>query len=1024
MGPAPSPRYKPTMTAAKDKIMVFGGDSMSSPKPDEEGIIHILDTSKIKYPPSQNRSSDLPSPPSSTDMSRPFPSPTRSITLDTQSTSDQQRTRHIIPTARHSSKPKTTDDKPFANYPPLSKSSIDSPLSEFSQDSPKAPTEMTNSFPSSTTQRMITQNTTPSRMNTMPVTTYQNSTPQANNSFVPPGFAKRQTTNPPVRSNSPRTLIELEMNSGVGVDIRQGDFQNPRQAPRPPITNNVSTQPYNQYTHSPSQSIRSIQKVNMVPQSMYDSQPEPSSQVIYNNNNGPNNNGYNNKGKNQNISSFKKREMWLRAELELARKAGYLTKSVTNDSTPDGIDVNKLLNIGEPESDRYKIIEAITKIKQELKKSKATIASQAQIASQKIADSERTRTAALQEAAYFKAKLSALMNTSENELASVETERAADLEKRLTQALIEKETLQSKLFQYQQASNNDKTFRESAEESARLATARAEEAEEAHARVLSELTDFQTRATTAETELREMKAQYTGVSSELAQYKSGSENIHNELTYYKQLMEQQKRAFESVNHALISAKEKANESENLWRQARQDNLSLEKETSKLRNKLEAKNRELNRANSKIDETERLLSRAQNEAEAFRATVQEGMKGLFEKSKTNENNLNNLTEADKTNLEKELIEWKTMHAESHNSATEASKSLSEAKLKIIQLESSAMKARQEAVILQGQLTDSLDEAKKIKEKLREKENLLEEKVRALEDAEIKIGMMREDPKTQEFTNNQIIELREQNQKEKEEFNRKFEDIEKQLNSSREEKIMVDQSYEALRKEYESIRQDHKLLKLNNEKLQEQLKKEGEKVKEVQTELEETLSLYVLVNKDLDDALKLAGKASTAGANDDVSGKQLEDLKAERDRLEKEVIKYRENNMKLEVLNVDLVQKLQDSENKVSLLLDQMENAVDTYRGMEDDEMKDSSQRNSQKLTSELDMLTSQFNSNIPDDDSVSDYTNSRWSTHSGTSINDRASSRLEDYDEIMARLDEVKKAAALRNLNQMKQMNQT
>ncbi|CAH1762712.1 3849_t:CDS:2 [Entrophospora sp. SA101] len=967
MGPAPSPRYKPTMTAAKDKIML-----------------------------TKQGSSDLPSPPSSTDMSRPFPSPTRSITLDTQSTSDQQRTRHIIPTARHSSKPKTTDDKPFANYPPLSKSSIDSPLSEFSQDSPKAPTEMTNSFPSSTTQRMITQNTTPSRMNTMPVTTYQNSTPQANNSFVPPGFAKRQTTNPPVRSNSPRTLIELEMNSGVGVDIRQGDFQNPRQAPRPPITNNVSTQPYNQYTHSPSQSIRSIQKVNMVPQSMYDSQPEPSSQ----------------------------REMWLRAELELARKAGYLTKSVTNDSTPDGIDVNKLLNIGEPESDRYKIIEAITKIKQELKKSKATIASQAQIASQKIADSERTRTAALQEAAYFKAKLSALMNTSENELASVETERAADLEKRLTQALIEKETLQSKLFQYQQASNNDKTFRESAEESARLATARAEEAEEAHARVLSELTDFQTRATTAETELREMKAQYTGVSSELAQYKSGSENIHNELTYYKQLMEQQKRAFESVNHALISAKEKANESENLWRQARQDNLSLEKETSKLRNKLEAKNRELNRANSKIDETERLLSRAQNEAEAFRATVQEGMKGLFEKSKTNENNLNNLTEADKTNLEKELIEWKTMHAESHNSATEASKSLSEAKLKIIQLESSAMKARQEAVILQGQLTDSLDEAKKIKEKLREKENLLEEKVRALEDAEIKIGMMREDPKTQEFTNNQIIELREQNQKEKEEFNRKFEDIEKQLNSSREEKIMVDQSYEALRKEYESIRQDHKLLKLNNEKLQEQLKKEGEKVKEVQTELEETLSLYVLVNKDLDDALKLAGKASTAGANDDVSGKQLEDLKAERDRLEKEVIKYRENNMKLEVLNVDLVQKLQDSENKVSLLLDQMENAVDTYRGMEDDEMKDSSQRNSQKLTSELDMLTSQFNSNIPDDDSVSDYTNSRWSTHSGTSINDRASSRLEDYDEIMARLDEVKKAAALRNLNQMKQMNQT
>jgi hypothetical protein len=50
MGPSPSSRFRHTMTAAQNKIIVFGGESANSPKPDEEGIIHILDTCKfLKY---------------------------------------------------------------------------------------------------------------------------------------------------------------------------------------------------------------------------------------------------------------------------------------------------------------------------------------------------------------------------------------------------------------------------------------------------------------------------------------------------------------------------------------------------------------------------------------------------------------------------------------------------------------------------------------------------------------------------------------------------------------------------------------------------------------------------------------------------------------------------------------------------------------------------------------------------------------------------------------------------------------
>ncbi|RIA93152.1 hypothetical protein C1645_722866, partial [Glomus cerebriforme] len=49
LGTSPGPRYGLTMTLSQDKVYIFGGES-SQTKIDEDGIIHILDTSKLKFP--------------------------------------------------------------------------------------------------------------------------------------------------------------------------------------------------------------------------------------------------------------------------------------------------------------------------------------------------------------------------------------------------------------------------------------------------------------------------------------------------------------------------------------------------------------------------------------------------------------------------------------------------------------------------------------------------------------------------------------------------------------------------------------------------------------------------------------------------------------------------------------------------------------------------------------------------------------------------------------------------------------
>ncbi|CAG8450882.1 13534_t:CDS:2 [Ambispora gerdemannii] len=450
-------------------------------------------------------------------------------------------------------------------------------------------------------------------------------------------------------------------------------------------------------------------------------------------------------GRDNLISKLQKRENWLKIELALARKSGYTPETDRDNIMPEGIDMDQLMELGDDGSERQKVLQAIIKIKQELKKAKASIANQAQAASQRIAESERARTAALQEAAYFKAKLTALTNASESELAAIEVERARDLEKRLTQALTEKESLESKLIQYQQSSNHEKASRESAEERAKTATARAEEAEEAHAAALADLANLHSRATTAENQIRDLNSRLAEVNSELVQCRTESSSSRSQVNNLQQSLEQHQRALETANNALIAANERAKEAETLWREARQDITKLEKEAAGLRAELDIKMRDLDRAKARAEDNERLLGKSQKEVDAVRIMMQEGMTELLNTTRSAALGFTDdpsEAAAKITQLQEEVASLKTLQTETQSNAKVASDSLSEAMIKISQMEAASMKVRSETAALQRKLAEALDEMARLKDRVSEREHELLDKSRLLEDAEVKVGMMRD------------------------------------------------------------------------------------------------------------------------------------------------------------------------------------------------------------------------------------------------------------------------------------------
>ncbi|CAI2167073.1 18308_t:CDS:10 [Funneliformis geosporum] len=788
MGPAPSSRSRHTMTAAGDKILVLGGESMNSPKPDEEGIIHI------KYPsvsqqaiPQQIQQGSQQKKQLSPQAKQLSPKELSPNLIDNNGS---MRLKHIFPTSRqssnqksrnedeksHSSKSGSTDDtlstqqfqqaqissrsiSPFGSprmapentgggmYSSIPPGYPRGPASYSRQGSP-SPRGM-SAYDVNTIAMSNSKGNPPEQIIYMERSTSPQSRSQYGNAE-----SLRKKTSSPFGNAIDEISKQQQNNDNLQQQRGKKQFENPRQAPRPPnpnmntLDNQSKSVPYSgmssdkgnftggllmsptapsspasQNSNTMPPSPMSYEEVNSLSSTITNSPVEVSDTVDHS----PARIERDDltrelQQRDQIISTFKRREMWFRTELTLARKSGYTPGNDTDNPPPDGIDIEHLLDM----------------------KELMLVANQAQISSQKITESERARTAALQEAAYFKAKLTAIMNSSESKLASIEVKRANDLEKRLTQALTEKENIHNKYMQSQQKLNYETAIRESAEEQTKIATFRAEEAEEAHARALSNLATLHSRATTAEALLRETKTKLIETSADLTQNRSGNDSILSQLNKLQQSVEQHQRALEKANDALTVANERTSEFEKLWKQSRQEIQILEKETSSLRAELDVKMQDLDRLKARAIEMESLLDKAHKESETMRATIQEGMNNLLDNSSKSNSDLSNyLNVTDKLQLvEQELSELKIIHAETQRFANDASTDLSDAKVKILQLESSVMKARSESAQLQRRLGESNDEIMKIKVRLREKERTLDEKVRALEDSEVKAGMMRD------------------------------------------------------------------------------------------------------------------------------------------------------------------------------------------------------------------------------------------------------------------------------------------
>jgi chromosome segregation ATPase len=527
-----------------------------------------------------------------------------------------------------------------------------------------------------------------------------------------------------LRSPTQRPLQPLQYNSAQYANLQQSPSQQQSQdvGRRRSLTDNKNRGSLNPPPRA------SLDQSRAPSQPSQDSASPLSSQEIQ----------YN--SKDAEIRDLKQREQWLLAEVAMARKKmGERPLSMTL-ALKDSLGSFE----AERDSEKYKVMQALLSVKAELERSKSSIVAQAQVASNKLREAERIRTAALQEAAYLKAKVSALQSGEVSALVSTETARAVDLEKRLTVALGQVDKLQSQQAQHEALLDRERHGRETAQERARQALVAAEEAQQARTRSLADMTSLHERASVAEAALREVEAKHASSEARLSSYQQQSTALFSQISGLKTTVDHQKKSLEKAKLAYSVANDRAEHADRLWTQARQEIDHTQLEFASARADFERAQREADHWKTKAQETDLLWQKAKSENEAMRTLLEEDMNASYSPGANarKHDSIMAITSASRVaELEHELGTLRHLLKESQAAAAQANKELGESMLRISQLESTSMSARTEATEAQRECSSAEDRVALLEAQLSQKEEALEEMAKEQENNEVQLGVLR-------------------------------------------------------------------------------------------------------------------------------------------------------------------------------------------------------------------------------------------------------------------------------------------
>ncbi|KAI8282127.1 hypothetical protein K4K56_011323 [Colletotrichum sp. SAR 10_98] len=918
MGPSPSPRSGHSMTTVGKAVVVVGGEPSSSPASvGDLGIVYMLDTTKIRYP----------------------------NDAQAQQTVGQPQQQQRIQGARRPSAAAETRNllsRDGSNGPPDQRKLVGAPREANAMSSPPNGMRGPNG---------AEPNNNPAAVNNM------SKVPRSAAASPPAGPPPSGPT--PAKPNQPSNVGRIrgqssERDGSVGSPqlaqsqspvIKEVKEPGPKEA-EIPVTNGRRT-PQEQVKRSGSRSEQGPSEAAKTKSSGRNSQTVALLKEL---------------------DTARNRNAWYASELELARKAGY----VPNASLSPVLDSRAAETFDDEDKP---LIEALLAMRTELANVQASVDKQAILAAKQIAEAEKQRDAAIQEAVYAKAKLVAQVGGSVASTPQLDGERDVDdrsteISRKLAYALNYQKDLQAQVEMLKSELEAEKRARQLADDTTNASQKRMSELESYKTMTSTDLEQLKAELHMVQKEAREQAVQYTEAMAAMQLLKVEREDFEKKYNESVGNSKEQNNTFDSLREAMAASVEMKAHLESKLEEERAQREKLESKLTKLKSEHETRTAELVAATQRLRDAEELAEKHANEARTHQQAILAG----FDKVTTRDLGSDGKADSEKLKaLQEQLSAANALVKKYQQEADSAADKLRTAEERIAGLEVYQEQSSREGVAIRRQLQAALRETQSLqarnsdlKHQLQNQQletNAMTVQHNTLKDILVERGISPTNMARTRSIGSPRVNTPEQ---------ARIRDLEDQLSAattaqeeSAQRAVAQQEATEAayrekltqLENDYQSavhyVKGTEKMLKQLKEQLS-RYKTENNRLKSELLELEERMESsggnaggdapanweserHVLQEKI--ESLEEDLQASTEKLENQLLTvrKELEDSKKQREGALKDAEeasrKLAVNRRDLEELQQEnnlLERRAQDAEQKVSLLLDQVESSVDSYR----------------------------------------------------------------------------------------------
>ncbi|KAH3920936.1 hypothetical protein HBH56_011820 [Parastagonospora nodorum] len=664
----------------------------------------------------------------------------------------------------------------------------------------------------------------------------------------------------------------------------------------------------------------------------------------------------------------KSRNAWYASELALARKAGY-----NPTSTSPSFDERSTESLRDEDKP---LLEALFKMKSELERVQGSIKSQGEDAAKRIAEVERQRDAAVNEAIYAKTKLAAHGGGSQSgtpqpdatrSTATPDQDRIQDINRRLVASLAAQSELSKKLGKITSELEAEKRAKQLAEETAEAAQNRVRELDSTRQKATAECESLRADLHEAERVAREASASAAEAETSAKLLAVDKQEMSSKLARLTEDATRHVSLLGSLRDAVASSSDKTALLEQRLEEEKAQSEHLRQKLAQLRTEHELGMTELETASQKLRDAETIAEKHAEEARHHRQAVMAGLDRAAGPSDWNSNAMDERVII----LQQQVESANVMARKNQAAADQASEKLRRAEERIAGLEAYQEQSSREGLTIRKQLQQSMrdmqaSEAEKAEihqrhERLRLESNAFEVQLKSLRNLLEERGVNPMDARRSRVLDspnsrfgtpelNRVRELEQQidsMNKVHEELRTVFEQREHEVSKEWEEKLQAlhndhQAAVKYLRgteKMLAKMKQELDRYKTANSKLEEELEQarsstrgpteeqssqwETEKA-QLRSELSESQEKTKATVTNLEQQLaRMQAEVSAARQEAEAATTRMKEAESSAEQTRGDLEALRRQHVIVE-------ERAREAESRVQIFLDQFETSVDTYR----------------------------------------------------------------------------------------------